>query len=172
MEKHLHSPEIQDRFWAKVERRSDHHCWPWKAGRSKNGYGAFKDASNLCRGAHQVAWEIENGEALAGRLACHICDNKLCCNPAHIYAGNRRENMLDMLDRGKHKTPDQSGENNGNAKLTALEVLTIRERIAAGETNVSIAKDFPVTHQMISKIRRGGFWESGRFRGHIGGQEG
>jgi integrase len=49
-------------------------------------------------------------------------------------------------------------EGPANAKLESAEVIQIRERIAAGEDNKTIAADFPVSHHEVNKIRRGKAW--------------
>jgi len=36
-------------------------------------------------------------------FACHKCDNKRCCNPDHIYLGNAKTNVRDMIERGQLK---------------------------------------------------------------------
>lgn len=49
----------------------------------------------------------------------------------------------------------QRGEAHHNAKLTDAHVVDIRERVAAGETQVSMAREFGVsTHTIRNIIRR------------------
>jgi uncharacterized protein (DUF433 family) len=57
------------------------------------------------------------------------------------------------------------GEDNETAKLTEAEVLEIVRRYDAGETQMSIARDFPVSQSAVSKILRGENW------GHVTGIE-
>lgn len=33
---------------------------------------------------------------------CHTCDNRICCNPAHLYVGTAASNTRDMMVRGRH----------------------------------------------------------------------
>lgn len=63
-----------------------------------------------------------------------------------------------MMDRGRQRTGPVIGSGNGNAKLNEEAILRIRRMISQGATNVAIAPAMGVTHQMISKIRRGHFW--------------
>ncbi|MFW6116307.1 MAG: helix-turn-helix domain-containing protein, partial [bacterium] len=51
------------------------------------------------------------------------------------------------------------------AKLTRSDVLEIVRRYDAGETQMSIARDFPVSQSAVSKIVRGENW------GHVTGIE-
>ena len=33
----------------------------------------------------------------------HSCDNPRCCNPNHLSVGTQRDNILDMVKRGRWK---------------------------------------------------------------------
>lgn len=68
------------------------------------------------------------------------------------------DNMQDMILRGRHVVRDQSGENNGAAKLKGRDVAEIRQLISNGHTNTAIARKYGVTHSMISRIRRNKSW--------------
>jgi uncharacterized protein (DUF433 family) len=57
------------------------------------------------------------------------------------------------------------GEDFESAKLTRTDVLEIVRRYDAGETQMSIARDFPVSQSAVSKIVRGENW------GHVTGIE-
>ena len=145
---------VSESFWSLVDIRGVGECWSWRGSRCKEGYGVLRVKRHRTLRAHRVAWELSSGGRLGGRFACHHCDNPSCCNPAHIYAGDTYTNMRDVARRGR-----QRGSRNGNAKLDEGKVAEIRRRIAAGHNNTHIAKDYGVTHQMISKIRRGHFWK-------------
>ena len=53
---------------------------------------------------------------------------------------------------------DQSGANNGAAKLSPEQVALIVDRFRKGWNNKQIANDLPVSHSMVSKIRLGHMW--------------
>jgi hypothetical protein len=48
-----------------------------------------------------VAWIITNGSIPNSMHVLHICDNKACCNPAHLYLGTHQDNMADVKARGR-----------------------------------------------------------------------
>ena len=90
---------VEKSFWSKVDKREDHECWNWKASCSGNGYGAFWDS---CRsiGAHRYAWELTRKcKVPEGKMVLHMCDNKLCCNPSHLYCGDALQNAKDKVER-------------------------------------------------------------------------
>lgn len=154
--------EVEGRFWSKVMRPLDWtSCWEWQASRHKRGgYGRFKIKSYTSVAAHRLSFALYTGKSPGEWMVLHSCDNPPCCNPAHLRLGTVQDNSDDMVARGRWKGRDQSGENNGAAKLKAADVEKIRGLIRAGLTNIAIAARFGVTHQIISKIRRGRAWGS------------
>lgn len=95
----------QERFWARVEKRSPQECWPWTGARNGNGYGRMKIDGQLYL-AHRLAYEFakrplkDNGD-YHGAVVRHTCDNPTCCNPAHLVRGDQRKNVADMVKRGR-----------------------------------------------------------------------
>ena len=146
------------RFWAKVDKRSVDECWNWKAGLDGNGYGRFKIASYWTTRANRVALASSTMQEPKGKLALHHCDNPACCNPAHLYWGTHADNAKDKVTRGRAYSGDQSGANNGAAKLNEEQVALVVQRLKDGWNNKQIAADLPITHSMVSKIRLGEFW--------------
>lgn len=73
--------EIQDRFWAKVDKSGE--CWLWTAARFTQGYGCVSIWRKVKK-AHRVAWEWENGPVPDGLQLDHLCFNKLCVRPDHL----------------------------------------------------------------------------------------
>ncbi len=93
--------EEPERFWAKVERREPHQCWPWKGCTEKSGYGRAGKRER----AHRIAYMLANGQIPAGAVVRHACDNPPCCNPAHLSIGSHGDNSRDSVERGRHYTP-------------------------------------------------------------------
>tara|TARA_R110002074_G_scaffold344073_1_gene514480 strand:- start:250 stop:597 length:348 start_codon:yes stop_codon:yes gene_type:complete len=61
--------------------------------------------------AHRMACKLANGPAPDGKdFVLHQCDNRLCCNPAHLHWGDGFDNMQEMVERGrmgeKRMTPE------------------------------------------------------------------
>lgn len=94
------------RFWKHVDRSGE--CWLWTGARLRvNGYGCFgmkRGAKWVAARAHRVSWSIKNGCIPAGMWILHRCDNPPCVNPTHLYLGTRRDNVQDMVKKGRVST--------------------------------------------------------------------
>lgn len=146
------------RFWSKVDMRGPDECWEWQASLHTSGYGRFKIASYVTCMANRVALILHTGDERLDRHALHHCDNPKCCNPHHLYWGAASDNMKDRAARGRAKMRDQSGANNGAAKLTGEQLALVVTRLKQGWGNKQIAEDLPITHAMVSLIRLGKMW--------------
>lgn len=56
------------------------------------------------RGAHRQAWLLTHGEIPEGKWILHHCDVPHCVNPAHLYVGTAKDNMRDILERGRYRS--------------------------------------------------------------------
>lgn len=90
------------RLWQRVDVRPKAQCWPW-TGRAlgKNSkYGLLDSPAG--KTAHRLAWALANGRLPGeGMVIRHRCDNPPCCNPAHLVEGTQRQNVEDMIERGR-----------------------------------------------------------------------
>ena len=145
--------KVQQRFWSKVDIRGENECWEFKTGKSKNGYGTFRISPKQNMGAHRFAYLDKRGTIPLGLFVCHSCDNRLCCNPTHLWLGTPADNTADMIDKGR--AAPAKGELNNSAKLTSAQVLAIRADTRSQRT---IAKDYGVHNSVISRIKRRDIW--------------
>lgn len=150
---HLHLLKEGDdaRFWSKVS--VSEGCWEWLGSLSGGGYGQFylqhnKRTANVK--AHRISWALSNGQDPEDLFVLHTCDNRRCVNPAHLFLGTHQDNMEDRNRKGRQAR--QRGEACGTAKLTTSQVREIRNRQGAGESQRSLAKEYGVGQQTISRI--------------------
>ena len=119
-----------NRFWNKVEKSDSGSCWEWKAAVLAGGYGQFFYEGKQQK-AHRVSWIIANGEIPKGMVICHKCDNRRCVNPAHLFLGTQRDNVRDMMGKGRNNFisgwKPLLGSRNPMAKIAEHQVHEIRE---------------------------------------------
>jgi len=163
-------------FWSHVQIGDGLACWEWQRSRTdRGGYGKLWRDGKLVR-AHRVAWELTYGQIPEGSLVLHRCDNPPCCNPAHLFLGTHQDNHADMHAKGRYMTAKRrsgyrasarklrgraglSGERNGRAVLSALQVADIRARYLAGGISQSrLGSEYGVSQVMISHIVLGRSW--------------
>lgn len=89
------------RFWDKVNKTET--CWNWTASSRGVGYGAFK-YEGLVYDSHRFVWFLTYG-SFPKLLVLHKCDNRRCVNPEHLYEGTFKQNVRDMVDRGRNFIP-------------------------------------------------------------------
>ena len=89
-----------ERFWSLVDVKDPDDCWPWKGGVNKRGYGMFTPAYKSVP-AHRFAYKDKIGDVQPYALVCHVCDNKLCCNPLHMFIGTYYDNNHDRTLKGR-----------------------------------------------------------------------
>lgn len=122
---------VELRFWEKVDIRSDDECWPWLAGVSKGGYGAFQDGTRLVK-AHRMAYALRFGALpewdghAKGVCVCHRCDVSLCCNPSHLFLGTSADNNTDRHNKGRDAV-QMVGVLATNVKLSDDDIRAIRK---------------------------------------------
>ncbi len=145
---------IEERFWDKVDKKSDDECWEW-IGAKSNGYGDFWNGKRIK--AHQYSWILHKGEIPKGMLICHHCDNPACVNPNHLFLGTVRDNLIDMVNKGRGNF--NYGEKYPKHKLNTEDVLLIRKLYRLGaSTQIQLAKDFNMSFQQISRIVNNQRW--------------
>lgn len=145
---------IVARFWKDVDRKGPDECWNYLGHVHPGGYGIVSNVGRRALRAHRFACFLVGKDIPEDRMACHTCDNKRCCNPAHIYAGTARDNIMDAFSRGLI-TPVR-GRNHSKAKLDPEKVAEIRNnRHIPG---IVFARKFGVCNQTISNIRHHKHW--------------
>jgi hypothetical protein len=93
-------------------------CWEWKLSRDRAGYGRLKiqlGARDKFRydSAHRFAYATLVGPIPDNLCVLHRCDNPPCCNPDHLFLGTNKDNMADMIAKGRaswQKRAQQTGE--------------------------------------------------------------
>jgi hypothetical protein len=143
-------------FWSLVEVRGPEDCWLWKSDTlDKGGYGHYHLYGGRNVPAHRYAYEITFGPIPDGLCACHVCDHPSCCNPAHLFLGDNKENTRDRQSKGR----GIRGERSHLAKLTAADVIEIRANYTKRpELYKNIGARYGITDGAIYRILRRKNW--------------
>ena len=138
------------RFWQRVDKLGPDECWEWQGKRdAKNGYGGLHWMGKTMR-AHRVALSLVDGDWDNRLLVCHSCDNPRCCNPAHLWRGTNKDNMLDKKTKNRSGHGAARGEKSGTAKLTAEQVTEIRNSPLSGS---QLSRRYGVARNYIFAIK-------------------
>lgn len=154
---------LETRLWRQVDRRGPNECWPWRSKSRVTGYGTIgrggRDSGKLL--SHRAAWEVTHGpiavgEGHHGTVVLHTCDNRLCCNPAHLRLGTQADNVRDMDAKGRRVVVLRSGAEHHMTKINEDDVRAIR---ASTEPLAVIAERYGMTRAGIKTIRQRRTWK-------------
>jgi len=121
-------------------------CWLWSGTTEGSGYGVTRKGTREIR-VHRLVFEAVKGPIPDGMLVCHRCDNRVCCNPDHLFLGTNAENMADM-----------SRKSRSAKKLTPERVAEIRERYQSGKPQSALAAEYGLSGSTISDLCTGKSW--------------
>lgn len=137
-------------FWNSIAVGDPDRCWPWKRSINSHGYGHLSVMGTEFM-SHRCAWVLSNGCMGAEDCVLHRCDNRRCCNPAHLFLGSKADNSEDMVSKGR----SLCGERNKASKLTTHNVTEIRN---SDEPYAQLSRKFGVSEHHIYKIKSGLRW--------------
>lgn len=149
---------LKVRLWKHVACGGPQECWPWLGAVGANGYGRthyYIRGRRVSRNAQQAAWRLTFGAPRRGLYVLHRCDNKLCCNPSHLFLGTNAENTADRHAKGR----SARGERAGRALLTESQVLACRERWYGGQSIAALAREHGVSHSAMRYAVNGRNWK-------------
>jgi hypothetical protein len=146
------TPSLVSRFWLGVTKGEPTACWPWQRA-LRNGYGALKHNCQVLS-AHVVAWVIANGQILENSIITHDCDNKTCCNPAHLKAGSVESNVQEMHERRVFRAP--RGQEIYSSKLSVEQVADIwAMRASTGHGSRRISRALGLADHLVDGVLDG-----------------
>lgn len=146
-----------DRFDEKYQVVTETGCWIWNGSSNRGGYGQFHMPSGPWL-AHRVSWLLSKGWIPDGSHVLHKCDTPACVNPDHLFLGTDKDNVQDMLSKGReNRKPRVVAQQHGMARLTDQQALEIYQDPSLQR---EIAKRFGVWQGTVSHIKTGRQWST------------
>ena len=154
---------------SRVHKDATTGCWEWQLCRNNKGYGVVGIRGTRIHFAHRLSFMVHVGPIPAGLCVLHRCDNPPCCNPEHLFLGDRASNNADMVAKRRHRKGGtktvkslcryERGSEHHAAKFTEKIVREIREQYAAGGCSYgSLARRHGVKPDAIGKLVRRERW--------------
>ncbi len=129
-------------------------CYIWNSSYTADGYALITYKKKKVRVAKAVL-ENKLGRPLkVGYETCHLCNNRGCIKPEHLYEGTHKQNGKDLAESGKLK-----GEKASNSKITQVQAKIIKDMISSGKSLISISKELNISIPTIEGIKRGTSWK-------------
>lgn len=116
-------------------------CWIWRgAVHPRSGYGDIRRKELPIRRAHRFFYIQACGPT---ELPLHhLCEVKLCVNPAH----------LQPVSHAEHKKLHPNRRGCYAAKLNPGQVREIRRLVAAGASQSAVAREFGITRVSVNNV--------------------
>jgi len=102
---------LLEKFESRIEPCPMTGCWLWTGPATEGKWqtrGWFYLPGGKGRQASRASWALYRGPVPDGAHVLHYCDVPLCVNPAHLWLGDHRANMLDMKQKCRARTCDQT----------------------------------------------------------------
>jgi hypothetical protein len=135
------------KFWSRVDKNSSSGCWNWTGSINNSGYGQlWIDGEHIT--PHVYVWKITRKCSVPdGKCILHLCDNRKCCNPDHLYCGTYTDNIMDKLSRNP-------SSNIGCPKLHEGEIWLIRRLKIEKYPTYRIRQQYKFSMRFVSKMFR------------------
>lgn len=175
---HIPSRTLEERFWEKVNKNGPipahapelGPCWLWTGQLSSAGRPVMRrntGGNNNKVSATRIALEIRDGASLPLDLfALHKCDNGICVRFDHLYAGTKKDNGRDMVNRGRNKWSPAvigvRGEANWCSRFKNEQIIQMRQlHWEDGVSYAELGRMFKLNSGRVHDICNGRRW------GHI-----
>jgi hypothetical protein len=83
-------------------------CLEWVGSYTPQGYGRTSRKWGKQHLAHRLSYIQNVGPIPDGRCICHKCDNPACVRPEHLFVGTHKDNIVDMVKKGRHFSPQKN----------------------------------------------------------------
>ena len=138
------------------QRKALQPSWQGTRPHARLGVMLRRGGQSLKRKVHRLVLEVFVGPRPEGQVARHLDGDPTNNRLSNLSWGTQKQNIADALGHGTMLL----GEKNGSARLTATQVLEIRERHAAGESMTPLMREFGIDVATISALLHGRTWQA------------
>lgn len=135
------------------------NCWEWNGSIRGGGYGQIGIAGGSSLTASRASWIIHFGKIPEGMWVLHQCDNRKCTNPKHLFLGTCKDNIHDMIKKGR-KITIPKGTLPWNTQINHEIASEIRKMTLNKVKHSDICKKYNVSLNIVRDISRGKTWKS------------
>jgi hypothetical protein len=129
---------------------------------SKDGYPRIV-RNRKTYGGHRYSYLLHYNKIPDGLHVLHKCDNRLCINPEHLFLGTHKDNMQDMIKKGRavgasgRKQTKEEKEKRGMimSKLSTEQLFEIKKLLLQKISTQKIADLFGTSYITINNIKKG-----------------
>lgn len=146
----MDAQRLRSWFWSKVSIAGLEDCWEWTGRLDDKGYGASRTLYDhgMPQRASRSAYLLTHGSIGEGLVIRHSCNNRKCCNPAHLLSGTQKDNMGDRKRAGNYP----KGEDH---PLTFLTNAQIREVATDPRPSREVARAYGLkSHSSVLRLRK------------------
>lgn len=129
-------------------------CIKWPYSHDRRGYGHLRLNGRMTRATRIICEKVYGKPPQPTCHAAHLCGNSTCVNPRHLQWATAKENNTHKIIHGTIAR----GERQGLSKLTARDVLEIRERLSNGAEANEICRQFGIGRSQVQRIKKRESW--------------
>lgn len=158
--------DIRIRFENRFAAVPDAGCWIWIGDQTASGYGRMRVEGKQVL-AHRVSYELHRGFIAEGIFVCHKCDVRLCVNPDHLFLGTQKDNVTDMIQKGRNSRSGAINpvkhERHHKAKINKQQAAEIFQLAwFSPMSQREIGEAYGLSQTNVSVIKHGLAWYEGR----------
>ncbi len=137
-------------------------CWIWKDAVGQHGYPIMRRLPGGCQLVRRVVVALDGRPAAARQPVTCTCDEKRCCNPAHLKPSTPSAVGKAAAAKGSFSTKARAAriaQGRRSSGATKLTLDLVREIRSSEETGPVLAERYGVNRSLIGSIRRGTAWK-------------
>lgn len=136
--------------------KNENACWGWKGPLYPNGYAQAVFMQRALN-ASRASWFIHHGLIKNNEWVLHKCDNPPCTNPDHLFLGTCKDNVQDMIRKGRKVV--RKGSKVHFARINEEKAKEIKQLLKDKFTLKYISEKFGIHISAVSAIKNNRTWK-------------